>query len=284
MRAIRLLQLAAVTALALTSAAESAAPAVPAGGAAIPAPATPASSTVPPARAAPNTAPGNAAQIATIKQTLQKRFPDIEILDVTPSPVPGLYEVLTEDTLAYATPTGDYLLVGSLMDTRTRQNLTKESMDTRNAIDFGTLPVAQAIKVVKGNGQRQIAVFADPDCPYCKKLEQEFASMTNVTVYTYLYPLDDLHPGARLKSHAIWCAKDRSQAWTQWMTEQKSVPPQASCKDDPLDQLSRLGKKLRINSTPTIFLASGQRISGLVPAAELEKMLSQPVKAAPVAR
>jgi thiol:disulfide interchange protein DsbC len=219
-----------------------------------------------------------------LKQTLQGRFPDIKILDVRPSPVPGLFEVLTEDTLAYSTPNGDYLFVGSLMDTRSRQNLTKESMDARNAVDFGTLPVAQAIKVVKGNGQRQLAVFADPDCPYCKKLEEELASVTNVTVYTYLYPLDDLHPGAREKSHAIWCAKDRSQAWTQWMTEQKSVPPLASCKEDPVDELRSLGAKLRINSTPTLFLASGKRVSGLVPAAELEKMLNQPAKSAPVAR
>ena len=101
-------------------------------------------------------------------------------------PSPGLYEVFTGDGIAYSTATGDYVVLGEMMDTRTRHNLTRESMGVRNAIDFSTLPLDQAIKVVKGNGKRTLAVFSDPDCPYCQQLEKELASVTDVTVYTFL--------------------------------------------------------------------------------------------------
>ena len=107
-----------------------------------------------------------ATALSTLKQTLQTRFPDISILEVQATPAAGLFEVFTGDSIAYTTANGDYLVLGSLMETRTKRDLTAQSMDAHNAIDFGSLPVAQAIKVVKGNGKRQLAVFADPDCPY----------------------------------------------------------------------------------------------------------------------
>jgi thiol:disulfide interchange protein DsbC len=217
---------------------------------------------------------------ATVRQTLESRFPDIAVLDVQSAPMPGLFEIFTGDGIAYSNATGDFLLLGSLMDTRTRRNLTAESLDAHNSIDFASLPVTQAIKVVKGNGQRRLAIFADPDCPYCQKLEQELASITDVTIYTYLYPLANLHPDAPAKAHAIWCAKDRSEAWTHWMLERRVAEPEAGCSADPIKDLQALGAKLRINSTPTLFLASGKRISGMLPAAQLEQALSEPSRAA----
>ncbi len=212
-----------------------------------------------------------------IKEALKSRFTDIEIIDVKPSPVPGIYEVFTGDDIAYSNATGDYVFLGSLMDTRARTNLTNERVNERNAVAFDTLPLGQAIKVVKGNGKRRMVVFSDPDCPYCKQLERTLAGVNDVTVYNLLYPITSLHPDAENKAHSIWCATDRVSAWTSWMREQqapKAVP--APCKDDPVSSLQDLGRKLRVSSTPTLLFPSGKRVSGALPADSLEPLLNAP--------
>jgi thiol:disulfide interchange protein DsbC len=215
-----------------------------------------------------------------IKETLKERFKDIEIIDVKPSPVPGIYEVFTGDSIAYSTATGDYVFVGSLMDTRTRSNLTSERVNERNAVAFETLPLGQAIKVVKGNGKRRMVVFTDPDCPYCKQLERTLAGVNDVTVYNLLFPIKSLHPDAENKAHAIWCAKDRVGTWTSWMREQQAPKGvSAPCKEDPVSALQTLGHKLRVSSTPTMLFPSGKRVSGALPADELEPLLNAPAAA-----
>jgi len=218
---------------------------------------------------------GSAAE--TLKQTLQSRFQDIRIIDVKPSPVAGLFEVYTGDMISYVDGTGNFLLVGSLMDTRTRRNLTADRVNERNAVSFDTLPLAQAIKVVKGNGKRRMAVFSDPDCPYCQQLEKQLASVSDVTIYTFLFPIASLHPDATHKAHAIWCAKDRGTTWTQWMQKHQPLPatPAKPCKDDPIEALQALGDKLYVGSTPTLFFASGKRIAGAIPAAQIEQRLNE---------
>ena len=212
-----------------------------------------------------------------IREALKSRFTDIEIIDVKPSPVPGIYEVFTGDDIAYSNATGDYVFVGSLMDTRTRTNLTHERVNERNAVAFESLPLAQAIKVVKGNGKRRMVVFSDPDCPYCKQLERTLAGVNDVTVYNLLYPITNLHPDSENKAHAIWCAKDRASTWTSWMREQQAPKTvSAPCKDDPVSSLQDLGHKLRVSSTPTMLFPSGKRVSGALPANELEPLLNAP--------
>ncbi len=212
-----------------------------------------------------------------VKEALQARFKDLEIIDVKPSPIPGIYEVFLGDEIAYSNATGDYVFLGSLMDTRTRTNLTSERVNERNAVAFETLPLGKAIKVVKGNGKRRVAVFSDPDCPYCKQLERTLAGVNDVTVYTLLYPITSLHPDAENKAHAIWCAPDRVSSWTSWMREQQAPKTvSAPCKDDPVSSLRDLGHKLRVSSTPTMLFPSGKRVSGALPADEIEPLLNAP--------
>ena len=217
---------------------------------------------------------------ANIKRTLESRYEGLKVIDVSPGPVPGLYEVFTGSDIVYSDSTGDRLLVGKLVDTRTRKDLSSERLDVRNAIDFNLLPFERAIKLVKGDGKRRIAIFADPDCPYCKKLERELQSVTNVTAYIFLYPLDELHPEAATRSRAIWCAADRSRAWTEYMLNQTPPPSTPACASDPLADNAALGKTLRIVSTPTMFLESGRRIGGALPAKDLEQALNAPTRVA----
>lgn len=210
---------------------------------------------------------------ANLKRTVEARFPGSHVLDVQPSAVPGLYEIFMGDQIVYSDPAGDYLIVGSMVDTQTKQNLTEARLNDHGRIDFHTLPLERAIKIVKGNGSRAFAVFSDPDCPFCRQLEKSLLSVTDTTMYVFLYPIASLHPQAPAKAHAIWCAADRSQAWTQWMHENK-LPPAKVCAGDPIEELQKLGEHLHINSTPTLFFAEGRRVAGAIDAAEIEKDLS----------
>lgn len=213
------------------------------------------------------------AEAATIKQNVESRFPGSHVRDVQPTVISGLYEVFLGDQIVYSDATGNYLVMGPLIETQTKQNLTQASLNDRGKINFSVLPLERAIKVVKGNGSRKFAVFSDPDCPYCQQLEKTLLSVTDITMYVFLYPIPALHPQAPAKAHAIWCAPDRTAAWNQWMHE-KILPPTKTCGGDPIDAVQKLGDELDINSTPTLFFADGRRVAGALPVEELQKYLT----------
>jgi len=213
--------------------------------------------------------------IAAVKQALAARYPEVQVTDVSPSPVPGIYQAFSKDSVVYVDRTGDYVFIGPMVDTRTKGNLTQQALDARDSIKFDQLPLDKAIKTVRGTGERTLAVFADPDCPFCRNLEKELAGLSDVTIYTFLYPLTSLHPDARNKAHAIWCATDRSATWHDWMILDQAIPvAAASCAQDPIEDLAKLGGNLQINSTPMLFLENGQRVSGTRAAAELNALLT----------
>ncbi len=220
-------------------------------------------------------AAGNAedATLAKIRTVLAERFPKAHISEVRAAAMPGLYEVINDGEIAYSDASGEFLLTGQLMETKTMRNLTRARLEEVNAIDFKTLPLDLAIKTVRGTGKRQLAVFADPDCPYCQELETQLAGLSDITIYTFLFPLDDLHPDAAHKAQILWCAKDRSAAWSTWMLK-REMTGDASCPAGPFKTIAELATKLRINSTPTSFLANGRRISGARKQDQLEKFLS----------
>jgi thiol:disulfide interchange protein DsbC len=166
------------------------------------------------------------------------------------------------------------MILGKLVDTRTRQDLSAEHMDLHNSIDFQKLPFERAIKIVKGNGSRQLALFEDPDCPYCQQLEKDLNTVNDVTIYVFLFPLESIHPNATAHAHAIWCSTDRGTAWTQWMVDHKTPPAGGSCEGDPVNDLQNVAASLHVSSTPTLFLQNGRRVSGAVSAVTLEQLLT----------
>jgi thiol:disulfide interchange protein DsbC len=225
--------------------------------------------------AAPN------AEIDHLKSVLKERFPEVPIEQIVQSPIPGIYEVNTATDIVYADASGEHVIMGTMLATKTRQNLTTLRWDERNTIDFAKLPLDLAIKNVKGDGSRVLAVFSDPHCPYCQKLEKSLEEMNNTTVYTFLFPIEQLHPGATKDAHALWCSADRPDAWKKWMLTQQSPTIAKGCSEDPLTKIHDLGDKLRVQSTPTVFLSNGRRVTGALPAAELEQRLSAAKAAAP---
>jgi thiol:disulfide interchange protein DsbC len=207
-----------------------------------------------------------------LKSTLESRMGDATIKSIDKTAIPGLYEVNLGSQIIYSDATGNYVLIGDLVDTRSSKNLTEARLSETNKIDFAKLPFENAVKVVKGNGSRKIAVFSDPNCPYCKQLESTLKSIDNVTVYTFLYPV--LSPDSTAKSKSIWCAKDRGTSWEGWMLDHKAPAMAANCDTTAIDKNLKLGRTMNVTGTPTVFLADGRRLPGAVPADRLEKELS----------
>lgn len=208
-----------------------------------------------------------------IRQSLQSRFPDIPLGQITQTTYSGLYEVVIDNQLMYTDEKGDYLFNGSIIDTKSRRNLSEERSRKLFAIDFKTLPLELAVKRVKGNGKRKMAYFTDPNCSYCKKLEHELKNVTDVTLYIFLYPVFD---GSDEIARNVYCAKDPVQSWSTWMVDGKK-PVKANC-DAPIDPVKALGRKLHVNGTPNLVFADGLQIPGYMPSAELEKRLNESVK------
>ena len=213
------------------------------------------------------------AQESDIRKALTDRIPQLSKVDeVSVTPMKGLYEVRIGTDLFYTDAKGNYLIQGELIDTKARRNLTEDRIAKLTAVDFDSLPLADAFTIVQGDGKRKLAVFEDPNCGYCKRFERDLQKVENVTIYTFLYPI--LSPDSAEKSRNIWCAKDRTTAWLDHMLRDKT-PAAASCDTAALQRNLAFGKKYKITGTPTLFFSDGSRVPGAVDAAEVEKRLAQ---------
>ena len=223
---------------------------------------------------------GADAQEATIRKNLAERLPQLQAIDeISKSPMAGLYEVRVNGSEIYYTDAeANFLLQGSLIDTKQRRNLTEERVDKLTAINFDALPLKDAFTIVRGNGKRRLAVFEDPNCGYCKRFERDLQKVNNVTVHMFLYPI--LSADSTEKSKNIWCAKDRVKAWQDWMVRDQT-PPAASCDAAAIARNLELGRKFKITGTPTLVFADGSRVPGAIGAAEVEKRLGEPKAATP---
>jgi thiol:disulfide interchange protein DsbC len=209
-----------------------------------------------------------------IKKNIETRFPGAKVDSISKSPMNGVFEVVVDGgQIIYSDANADYVLTGDMLETANRRNLTKEKMDKLSEVKFDTLPLDQAIKDVRGAGKRKMAVFSDPDCPYCKKLEQELAKLDNVTIYTFTYPLP-MHTDAPRKSRLVWCSADRVAAWHDLMLNGKVPEGKGDCAN-PVDANLALGQKLNVQGTPAIILANGKRLPGMVPADRLTMLLDE---------
>lgn len=210
---------------------------------------------------------------AQVTPLFEQRFPGIKAERVRPAPMPGWYEVFSNGQLLYVDEGVNFLLQGSIFNAKTRQNLTAMEVNKLTALPFSALPFQQAIKIVKGNGKRAMAIFEDPDCPFCRQLERELRSVNDVTIYVFLYPIEQLHPGATLKSRQIWCAPDPAKAWLAAVLDGVNPGGKDDCAN-PVEALAQLAVKHRITGTPTMIFANDERVAGAVPAAKVEELLN----------
>jgi thiol:disulfide interchange protein DsbC len=221
-----------------------------------------------PARAAAKTAPLTA-DAQAVRKVVLERFPGVEVRHIAKTGYLGLYEVMFDDQMVYVDPKVDYVFVGSIYDTKNKINLTERKTRELNRIAWNDLPLNLAMKKVKGNGTRKLAVFSDADCPFCARLEQTLKDVDDVTIYTFLYPIDQLHPDAARKSKVIWCAPDKVKAWDEFFVN-GALPANAGECDNPIAATAALGQKLKVTATPTLVFADGSIIPGALPAQGLE--------------
>ncbi len=212
-----------------------------------------------------------------IRKALLQQFPSAQISSIKKTPYSGLFEVYLDGQLLYADSKAQYIFTGDVIDLKNRSNLTQARLNQLQAVNWNTLPLKNALKTVKGNGSRKLAVFSDVDCPYCRKFEEELTKVDNITVYTFLYPIEGLHPKAVQISKQIWCAPDRNKAWDDYTTKEIVPKNDGQCAN-PVDETIALGARLKISGTPTIIFANGQRVPGMVPAAQLERLLGAHAK------
>ena len=213
------------------------------------------------------------AQEAAIRKNLAERLPQLEKIDeVSKSPMSGLYEIRVNGSeIFYTDAEGNFLIQGNLIDTKQRRNLTEERVDKLLAINFDSLPLKDAFTIVRGNGKRKMAAFADPNCGYCKKFERDLVKVDNVTIHMFLYPI--LGPDSIEKSKNVWCAKDKAKSWNDWMLRDQ-LPATGSCDTAAVARNVELGRKFKITGTPTLVFADGSRVPGAIGSAQVEKHLT----------
>ena len=212
-----------------------------------------------------------------VKAELRKKITETPVDSVRKIPFGGLYEVIVGSEIFYTDEKASFLVLGSIVDLMTRENVTELRARQLNRVDFAALPLDSAVKIVRGNGSRKVAVFADPNCGYCKRFERDLLGVSDITVYLFLYPI--LAPDSMQKSKAVWCAPDRGKAWIDYMVRDMAVPVDTTCAT-PIDKVLEYGKGKKIQGTPTIFFEDGERVPGAMAIADFEKKLAS-AKAGP---
>ena len=225
--------------------------------------------------AAPADPSGAAVNDPALKKNLETRL-NATVDTISRMPLPGLYEVRVGEDVFYTDATGNYIVVGNVIDLRTRENLTRARIEAIKqaslpVFKFVDLPLDAAVKVVKGSGKRKVAIFEDPNCGYCKKLEKSILDIGDVTIYVFLYPV--LGPDSLTKSKQIWCASNRSKAWNDWMQNATALAGDGAC-TTPVDKTLELGRKMKVEGTPTLFFSNNKRVEGAIDTATLEKLLA----------
>ncbi len=203
-----------------------------------------------------------------IKEEMGKKFPYSKVISVSKTPYSGLYEVAFDDRLVYVDEKMDFLFSGNILDLHTMKNLTGAREKQLYAILFDTLPLDLAIRNVKGNGKRRLAVFSDPNCQYCKKLEKEMVNLTDATIYIFVFPI---LPGSEEKAKAIWCSADRLKSWEDQMLNGVEPKAEKACDTTALEKISAQAKKLRISVTPTLIFKDGVIKPGTLTLEQIEE-------------
>jgi thiol:disulfide interchange protein DsbC len=222
------------------------------------------------AAAAPAASPAPRSTEDLIRERVMKRIPG-KVTSVTATAF-GWYEVVIEGEIVYVDEPVNYIFAGHVFDTRTQENITSKRSEEVLRVDFAALPMQLAFKVVRGDGKRQVAIFEDPNCPYCKRLESELRTLQNTTIYIFLYPI--LSDDSVAKSTQVWCANDPAAAWARLMLEGQALEKAADGCKTPIDDVLALGRKLNVTGTPTLIFADGRRAPGMITLDRAEQMLN----------
>lgn len=222
-------------------------------------------------------AAGSAADEAAVRRLINAKLrPGSKIEAVQKMSYGDLYEIVIrspEGPKVYYVDSGaTAIILGNVIDARTGQDLTEARLQRLFAVKWESLPFDSAVTTVRGSGRRKIAVFSDPNCPYCKRFEATLERIGDITVHIFLYPV--IKPESVTLTKSVWCSRDRAKAWNDLML--CGIRPQAApdC-DTPVEKLVQFGQHLGASSTPTWFLQDGERRSGAMPFEQLLPLLDK---------
>jgi thiol:disulfide interchange protein DsbC len=211
---------------------------------------------------------------AAIRRVMDGKLGGAKIEGIQPGPMPGLYEVRYRAAegigIVYTDANANYIFSGKIYDAKGDRDITAERLRKLNVVKFDSLPLAQAVRIQRGNGKRVVAMFSDPYCPYCQQFEKTLQQVDDITIYVFMYPV--IRPELADHSKAVWCAPDRGKAWLDLALRAKPPVVSAAC-ETPVEKNLELGRSLRVNSTPTLIFANGERVTGGMQAADLRELL-----------
>lgn len=205
------------------------------------------------------------ANVETLKNNLNQQYPNIHVSNIQATEMTGLYSANLDNQIIYLDENAQHMFIGSMVRLKDQKNLTKDLVLKQNSIDWKQLPLKDAIKTVKGNGKQQLAIFSDPNCPYCKKLEAELDKLNDVTIYTFIYPLKSQSIAV---SKQVWCDPNQAYAWKNLL--QKNVQPKQKTCANPIERNLALGRKLGVEGTPTLIFETGFKMTGVRSAEEIQ--------------
>lgn len=208
------------------------------------------------------------ANVDTVKSNLSKQHPKLNIENIQATDMKGIYSGSMDGQVVYVGEDAQHILVGSMYRLSDQKNLTKDLVLKQNSIDWKKLPLQDAVKSVRGNGKRQIAIFSDPNCPYCKQLETELSKLNDVTIYTFIYPIKNQSIAV---SKQVFCEKAPALAWSNLISKGIQPSSKNTCAN-PVERNLSLGKSLGLNGTPAIIFSNGFKVMGAHPAQDIEKM------------
>ncbi len=197
---------------------------------------------------------------ATVRQHIQSTLPGTTIGAIRKTPMAGVYEIQMGKTIAYTNSQGKLFIVGHMYDPSHNRDLTAERLADLHRIQWKDLPLKDAIISGPKNGVK-MAVFTDPECPYCRHLETMMKGMKGIRIYTFLFPLESIHPQARAMAESIWCAKNRHKALLSVMLDGKTLKS-GTCDTSVIDRNIQLARKFGINGTPGLISGTGRISAG----------------------
>ena len=211
------------------------------------------------------------ASVETVKAKLAQQYPNVKINNLQTTEMQGLYSGTLDNQIVYVNEDAQHLFIGSMIRLKDQHNLTKDLAVKENTIDFKALPLNDAVKTVRGNGKRQLAIFSDPNCPYCKQLEAELKKLDNITIYTFILPLK---AQSVAPSKQVYCEKNPALAWENLITKAQLPTSQTSCAN-PVERNMALAHRLGVNGTPAIIFSNGFKVMGAYPAAQIEQIFKE---------
>jgi thiol:disulfide interchange protein DsbC len=222
-----------------------------------------------------------------IRERLQQARPDIDVGEIRPSPIDGLYQVqVVGGPVLYVTPKGDMMIVGDLLAIGPGGFSRVEDpflVEKRRKVLAALDPADTIAFKPEGETKAVVYVFTDVDCGFCRRLHQQIETYRDgreqlpgyrdlgIEIRYLAYPRAGVNSGSGEKLVTAWCSEDPQGT----MDQLKHLRPVTSkaCDDHPVAEHFRLGAEIGVTGTPALLLSDGSLVAGYVPPAELARML-----------